>query len=91
MTINSVGVIGSGLMGSGIAQVAAQAGCQVRVRDTATGQLQKGRASIEKSTAKLVEKGKLLASDRDAALSRLEFTTEQPPEPTHILSLSVNL
>lgn len=74
--INSVGVIGSGLMGSGIAQIAAQAGCQVRVRDTATGQLQKGRASIEKSTAKLVEKGKLLASDRDAALSRLEFTTD---------------
>ena len=63
-------------MGSGIAQVAAQAGCQVRVRDTATGQLQKGRASIEKSTAKLVEKGKLLAADRDAALSRLEFTTD---------------
>jgi len=74
--INSVGVIGSGLMGSGIAQVAAQAGCQVRVRDTAIGQLQKGRASIEKSTAKLVEKGKILASDRDAALSRLEFTTD---------------
>lgn len=76
MTINSVGVIGSGLMGSGIAQIAAQAGCQVRVRDTATGQLQKGRASIEKSMAKLVEKGKVPASDRDAALSRLEFTPD---------------
>lgn len=74
--IDSVGIIGSGLMGSGIAQVAAQAGCRVQVRDTAPGQLEKGRAGIEKSTAKLVEKGKILASDRDAALSRLEFTTD---------------
>jgi 3-hydroxybutyryl-CoA dehydrogenase len=76
MTIQSVGVIGSGLMGSGIAQVAAQAGCQVRVRDTVTDQLDKGRASIEKSTARLVEKGKLAAADRDAALSRLSFSTD---------------
>jgi 3-hydroxybutyryl-CoA dehydrogenase len=60
-------------MGSGIAQVAAQAGCDVRVRDTSADQLVKGRASIEKSTAKLVEKGKLAAADRDAALSRLSF------------------
>ncbi len=71
--IQSIGVIGSGLMGSGIAQVAAQAGCEVRVRDTSADQLVKGRASIEKSTAKLVEKGKLVAADRDAALSRLSF------------------
>jgi 3-hydroxybutyryl-CoA dehydrogenase len=74
--IQTVGVIGSGLMGSGIAQVAAQAGCQVRVRDTLAEQLAKGRASIEKSTAKLVEKGKLAAGDRDAALGRLSFHTD---------------
>lgn len=71
--LKSVGVVGAGLMGSGIAQVAAQAGCEVRVRDTSADQLVKGRASIEKSTAKLVEKGKLVAADRDAALSRLSF------------------
>lgn len=63
-------------MGSGIAQVAAQAGCQVRVRDTVAAQLEKGRASIEKSTAKLVEKGKLAAPERDAALARVSYHTE---------------
>jgi 3-hydroxybutyryl-CoA dehydrogenase len=75
-SIHSVGIIGSGLMGSGIAQVAAQAGYQVRIRDTASGQLEKGRASVEKSTAKLVEKGKLTPADRDAALGRLGFSTD---------------
>lgn len=74
--IQTVGVIGSGLMGSGIAQVAAQAGCQVRVQDTLAEQLAKGRASIEKSTAKLVEKAKLTAGDRDSALGRLSFHTD---------------
>lgn len=63
-------------MGSGIAQVAAQAGCQVRVRDTVPAQLEKGRSSVEKSTAKLVEKGKLAAEDREASLRRLSFHTE---------------
>lgn len=72
-TLQTIGVIGSGLMGSGIAQVAAQAGCQVRVRDTSADQLVKGRVSIEKSTAKLVEKGKLATADRETALSRLSF------------------
>jgi 3-hydroxybutyryl-CoA dehydrogenase len=75
-TIETVGVLGCGLMGSGIAQVAAQAGCRVRVRDTAASQLEKGRASIEKSTAKLVEKGKLSAAERDAVLRRLSFVID---------------
>ncbi|HSB54372.1 MAG TPA: 3-hydroxybutyryl-CoA dehydrogenase [Gemmatimonadales bacterium] len=76
MPIQSLGVLGCGLMGSGIAQVAAQAGCTVRVRDTDQGQLAKGRASIEKSTAKLVEKAKLSASEREAALGRISFVTD---------------
>jgi 3-hydroxybutyryl-CoA dehydrogenase len=76
MSIQSLGVLGCGLMGSGIAQVAAQAGCTVRVRDTDQGQLAKGRASIEKSTAKLVEKAKLSAADREAALGRISFVTD---------------
>lgn len=74
--INTVGVLGAGLMGSGIAQAAAIAGCASLVRDTATGPLDQGRATIERSTAKLVEKGKLTAADRAAALARLRFTTE---------------
>jgi 3-hydroxybutyryl-CoA dehydrogenase len=74
--IQTVGVLGCGLMGSGIAQVAATAGCQVVARDTSQDQLEKGRAGISRSLAKLVEKGKLPAEARDAALGRLRFTTE---------------
>ncbi len=71
-----VGVLGCGQMGSGIAQVAATAGLQVVIRDTMGGQLEKGRDTIQRSTAKLVEKGKLAAADRDAALTRILYTTE---------------
>ena len=73
--IKRVGVLGCGLMGSGIAQVAAAAGYDTTVRDISKELLDRGRAGIEKSLAKLVEKGKLAAADRDAALKRLTFTT----------------
>ena len=73
--ISSVGVLGCGLMGSGIAQACATAGYQTIVRDTAEAQLGKGKAGIEKSLAKFVEKGKLPAADRDGALGRLHYTT----------------
>jgi 3-hydroxybutyryl-CoA dehydrogenase len=62
-------------MGSGIAQVAAAAGYDTRVRDVSRDIFDRGRAGIEKSLAKLVEKGKLPGADRDAALKRLTFTT----------------
>ncbi len=70
-----VGVLGCGLMGSGIAQVAAAAGYDTVVRDVAKELLDRGRAGIEKSLAKFVEKGKLDAAARDATLKRLTFTT----------------
>jgi len=73
--ITRVGVLGCGLMGSGIAQVAATAGYATIVRDVAQPILDKAKAGIEKSLAKFVEKGKLQATDRDAALTRLSFTT----------------
>jgi 3-hydroxybutyryl-CoA dehydrogenase len=73
--IQRVGVLGCGLMGSGIAQVAAAAGHQTFVRDVAQPVLDKGKGTIEKSLARLVEKGKLPAADRDAAVQRLTFTT----------------
>src|SRR2546426_3216616 len=73
--IKRVGVLGSGLMGSGIAQVAATAGYATIVRDVSKDILDRARAGIEKSLAKFVEKGKLPAADRDAALKRLTFTT----------------
>ena len=70
-----VGVLGCGLMGSGIAQVAAGAGYETIVRDVSQEIWERARGGIEKSLAKLVEKGKLAATDRDAALKRLAFTT----------------
>jgi 3-hydroxybutyryl-CoA dehydrogenase len=73
--IKQVGVLGSGLMGSGIAQVAATAGYDTIVRDVSQQIWDKARTGMEKSLAKLVEKGKLSAADRDAALKRLRFTT----------------
>ena len=73
--IKTVGVLGCGLMGSGIAQVAAQAGCQTIVRDVSDAFNEKGKAGIAKSLDKFVEKGKLSAGDRNATLGRLTFTT----------------
>lgn len=73
--IKRVGVLGCGLMGSGIAQVAAAAGYDTTVRDVSKELLDRGRAGIEKSLAKFVEKGKLPPGDRDATLKRLTFTT----------------
>lgn len=74
--IRKVGVLGCGLMGSGIAQASASAGFTTVARDVAGPLLDKGRAGIVKSMGRLVEKGKLAAADRDAAAARLSFTTE---------------
>ena len=74
--IRRVGVLGCGLMGSGIAQVAAMAGYETLVRDVAPDIWSRARANIEQSLAKFVEKGKLTAPDRDATLKRLSFTTD---------------
>jgi len=73
--IKRVGVLGCGLMGSGIAQIAAAAGYETVVRDVTKEFLDRGRAGIEKSLGKFVEKGKLDAGARDATLKRLTFTT----------------
>ena len=73
--IKRVGVLGCGLMGSGIAQTAAMAGYDTTVRDVSQTIWDKARGGIEKSLAKFVEKGKLTAPERDAALKRLHFTS----------------
>jgi 3-hydroxybutyryl-CoA dehydrogenase len=73
-TIKIVGVVGAGTMGSGIAQVFAQAGFEVRLVDVAQPMLDRAHGSIEKSLAKFVEKGKLTAADRDASLGRLRLS-----------------
>ena len=74
--INTVGVVGAGTMGNGIAQTFAQYGFQVILQDVVEPALQKARATIEKSLGKFVEKGKLAAADRDATLARLTATSD---------------
>ena len=73
--IKQVGVIGAGTMGNGIAQVFAQSGFSVTLVDVAQPMLDRARTTIEKSFARFVEKGKLTATDRDAALGRLTPAT----------------
>ncbi|MEU3709644.1 3-hydroxyacyl-CoA dehydrogenase family protein [Streptomyces catenulae] len=69
-------VIGAGLMGSGIAQVSAQAGWDVVLRDVTDGALARGRGGIEASYAKFVAKGKLDADAAEQALARITTTTD---------------
>ena len=74
--IKRIGVIGAGTMGNGIAQVFTQSGYEVRLVDAAAGALDRAQKTIEKSLGKFVEKGKLTAVDRDAALGRLSTGTD---------------
>ncbi|MFD8076051.1 3-hydroxyacyl-CoA dehydrogenase family protein [Streptomyces sp. NPDC059718] len=69
-------VIGAGLMGSGIAQVSAQAGYEVVLRDITDEALARGKGGIEASYEKFVAKGKLAAQDAAAALARITTTTD---------------
>lgn len=76
MNISKVGVVGCGLMGSGIAEVAAKSGFEVKVREVSKDFLAAGEKRIRKSMDRAVEKEKLSAEDRDAAWGRLSFTTK---------------
>ncbi|GAA2579652.1 3-hydroxyacyl-CoA dehydrogenase family protein [Streptomyces tubercidicus] len=69
-------VIGAGLMGSGIAQVSAQAGWDVVLRDVTDGALARGKGGIEASYEKFVAKGKLAAADAEQALARITTSTD---------------
>ena len=71
--IQRVGVIGSGTMGSGIAQVFAQRGFSVLLHDMSHAALDRARGTIESSLAKFVDKGRLAAADRDATIGRLTY------------------
>jgi 3-hydroxybutyryl-CoA dehydrogenase len=75
MSIQKVGVVGCGLMGSGIAQVVAQAGCEVVVREVTSELVDKGLKSIDKNLQRMVEKGTLTDVERNQARSRLRGTT----------------
>ena len=75
MAIRKVGVVGCGLMGSGIAQVSAMAGYPTLVREVADHLLKKGMASIDKSLSKMEGKGTITAANRTETLARLSSTT----------------
>jgi 3-hydroxybutyryl-CoA dehydrogenase len=76
MEIEKVGVLGCGLMGHGIAQVCAQAGWTVVVREVDQERLDKGLAKIESQLGRAVERGKLEQADADAVRGRLEGTLD---------------
>lgn len=76
MDVKTVGVVGAGLMGSGIVEQAARSGYRVVMREVDDHALQAGRGRIDKSMARAVERGKLNAEERDAVLGRIVGTTD---------------
>ena len=76
MEIKKVGVLGAGAMGNGIAQLAAQIGCDVVMRDIEDAFVERGMKSIDKFLSKSVEKGKLEAKEKDTIMGRIKGTTD---------------
>jgi 3-hydroxybutyryl-CoA dehydrogenase len=76
MSVKRVGIVGSGIMGSGIAEVAAKAGIEVVLRSRAQGTADAMVAGLEKSLAKQVDRGKLDAAERDAVLGRVRAVAD---------------
>ena len=75
MKIETIGVVGAGQMGNGIAHVAAQAGLSVVMHDIEDVFVQRGLATIDRNLKRGVDKGKLSAEDKEAALGRVQGTT----------------
>lgn len=76
MTLGTIGVVGAGQMGAGIAHVGALAGKRVVLVDVTPDLVGKGLKAIEKNLSRQVDKGKVAAKDRDAALARIAATTD---------------
>lgn len=74
--MRKIGVIGAGLMGNGIAHVAAQAGYDVMLSDIELSRAEKGKATVEKNLRRMVEKEKIGAGEAEAALARIALTAE---------------
>ena len=75
-TIERIGVVGCGLMGSGIAEVSARAGLDVMIREVDEAAAEAGRARLVSSLDRGLAKGKLSEQERDDAVGRLQFTTD---------------
>lgn len=76
MEIKKLGVVGAGAMGNGIAQLAAQIGCDVVMRDIEDAFVERGMKNIDRFLSKSVEKGKLESTEKDAILGRITGTTD---------------
>ncbi|HIJ19971.1 MAG TPA: 3-hydroxybutyryl-CoA dehydrogenase [Deltaproteobacteria bacterium] len=76
MDIKTVGVVGAGTMGNGIAQAAAQIGCDVIMRDIKDDFVERGLKNIDRFLSRSVEKGKMDAARKDAILGRIKGTTD---------------
>jgi 3-hydroxybutyryl-CoA dehydrogenase len=76
MAIKTIGVLGAGLMGTGIAQVAAASGYAVTVVEISDELVEKGLSGIEKSLARFAEKGSITVEQKDAAMARLRGATK---------------
>jgi len=73
--INNIGIIGAGTMGSGIAQVAATAGCAVKLFDVNQEALDKAKAALEKVLKRLIEKGRIDTSEKDRIQANITYVT----------------
>ncbi|WP_139856630.1 3-hydroxyacyl-CoA dehydrogenase NAD-binding domain-containing protein [Aequorivita sinensis] len=71
--IKNIGIIGAGTMGAGIAQVAATAGCTVKIYDTKTDALEKSKADLEKIMNRLVEKGRIDANEKERIQNNIKY------------------
>jgi len=76
MEIQKIGVVGAGAMGNGIAQIAAQIGCDVVMRDIEMRFVEGGMKNIDRFLSKSVEKGKIDANEKGAVISRIKGTTD---------------
>jgi len=76
MEIKKVGVVGAGAMGNGIAQMAAQIGCEVVMRDIKDEFVERGLSSIDRFLSKSVEKGKIEAGEKEAISGRIKGVTD---------------
>ncbi|MCP5028265.1 MAG: 3-hydroxybutyryl-CoA dehydrogenase [Actinomycetia bacterium] len=76
MTVEKIGVVGAGLMGSGIAEVCARAGIDTIVHEQDAGAMEAGRGRIESSLDRAVKAEKLSEADREATVSKLDFSTD---------------
>jgi len=75
MGLNTLGIIGAGQMGAGIAQVAAQSGLNILLNDISDELVARGRQGIERSLERMIQRGRVRPDERDRIIRRIEITT----------------